>query len=112
MNIEEKEKHNESFYDKKKLYESIINRNNDYIIISLKHDFPTNDTVLDDKTGDYFIHLIIKYKNFIIIKKYDNTLKVNLENKQKQTPLFIAIDNEDISSIKELLYLGAYIKKK
>lgn len=112
MNIEEKEKHNESFYDKKKLYESIINRNNEYIIKALKHDFPINDTVLDDKTGDYFIHLIIKYKNFNIIKKYDNTLNVNLENKQKETPLFTAIEYEDINSIKELLYLGADIKKK
>ena len=35
-----------------------------------------------------------------------------MENKQKETPLFIAIDNEDIYSIKELLYLGADIKKK
>ena len=35
MNIEEKEKHNESFYDKKKLYESIINRK--IMIILLKH---------------------------------------------------------------------------
>jgi len=112
MNIEEKEKHNESFYDKKKLYEAIINRNNDYIIKVLKHDFPINDTVLDDKTGDYFIHLIIKYNNFSIIKKYDNTLNVNLENKQKETPLFIAIDNEEINTIKELLYLGADIKKR
>ena len=112
MNIEEKEKHNESFYDKKKLYEAIINRNNDYIIKVLKHDFPINDIVLDDKTGDYFIHLIIKYNNFSIIKKYDNTLNVNLENKQKETPLFIAIDNEEINTIKELLYLGADIKKR
>ena len=64
MNIEEKEKYNESFYDKKKLYESIINRNNDYIIKELKHDFPINYTILDDKTGDYFIHLIIKFKKF------------------------------------------------
>jgi len=112
MNIEEKEKHNESFYDKKKLYEAIINRNNDYIIKVLKHDFPINDTVLDDKTGDYFIHLIIKYNNFSIIKKYDNTLNVNLENKQKETPLFIAIDKEEINTIKELLYLGADIKKR
>ena len=112
MNIEDKEKHNESFYDKKKLYESIINRNDDYIIKVLKHDFPINDIILDDKTGDYFIHLIIKYKNFSIIKKYDNIINVNLENNQKETPLFIAINNEDINSIKELLYLGADIKKK
>ena len=62
INIKEKEKHNESFYDKKKLYESIINRNNDYIIKELKHDFPINDTILDDKTGDYLIHL--KFKKF------------------------------------------------
>ena len=32
INIKEKEKHNESFYDKKKLYESIINRNNDSLL--------------------------------------------------------------------------------
>ena len=36
MDIEEKEKHNKSFYDKKKLYEPIINKNNDYIIKALK----------------------------------------------------------------------------
>ena len=83
MNIEEKEKHNDSFYDKKKLYKSIINRNNDYIIKALKHDFPKNDIVLDNETGNYFIYLIIKYKNFSIIKKYDNALNVNLKNKHK-----------------------------
>ena len=32
INIKEKEKHNESFYDKKKLYDSIINRNNDSLL--------------------------------------------------------------------------------
>ena len=35
-----------------------------------------------------------------------------MENKQKETALFIAIDKEDINSIKELLYLGEDIKKR
>ena len=35
-----------------------------------------------------------------------------MENKQKEMPLLLAIDNEDIISIKELLYLGADIKKR
>ena len=97
---------------RKKLYGSIISGNNDYIIKALKHDFPINDTVLYDKTVDYFIHLIIKYKYFSIIKKYNNTLNENLKNTQKEIPLFMAINSEDINSIKELLYLGDDIKKK
>ena len=55
---------------------------------------------------------MIKYKYFSIIRKYDNTLNINLENTQKETPLFMAINSEDINSIKELWYLGADIKKK
>ena len=112
MNIEEKNKHNESFYNKDKLYESIINKDSDYIIKVLKHNFPINDIILDDKTGDYFIHLIVKYNIFNVIKKYENKVNVNLENKKKETPLFLAINNENINLIKELLYRGADINKR
>ena len=84
----------------------------DYIIKVLKHNFPINETVLDDKTGDYFIHLIIKNNIFNVIKKCDNNINVNLENKQKETPLFLAINCEDINIIKELLYRGADINKR
>jgi hypothetical protein len=112
MNIEEKTKHNESFYNKDKLYDSIINKNIDYIIKVLKHNFPINDIILDDKTGDYFIHLIIKYNIFNVIKKCEKTINVNLENKNKETPLFLAISNEYINVVKELIYRGADINKR
>ena len=112
MNIEEKIKHNELFHNKDKLLESIKNKNIDYIIKVLKHNFPINETILDDKTGDYFIHLIIKNNIFNVIKKCDNNINVNLENKQKETPLFLAINCEDINIIKELLYRGADINKR
>ena len=65
MNIEEKTKHNESFYNKEKLFEAIKNKNIDYIIKALKHNFPINETILDNKTGDYFRIEFI----FMIIKK-------------------------------------------
>ena len=112
MNIEDKNKHNESFYNKKKLYESIKNKNNDYIIKALKHNFPINETVLDDIEGDYFIHLIIKYNIFNVIKNYENKINVNLKNKEKETALFLAINNEDINLVKELLYRGADVNKR
>lgn len=112
MDIEEKTKHNESFNNKEKLIESIKNKNINYIINVLKHNFPINDIVLDDKTGDYFIHLIIKYNIFNVIKKYENSINVNLENKQKETPLFLAINIEDINIIKELIYRGADINRR
>ncbi len=112
MNIEEKTKHNESFYNKDKLYDSIKNKNIDYIIKALKHNFPINEIILDDKTGDYFIHLIIKYNIFNVIKKYEKTINVNLENKKKETPLFLAISNEYINVVKELIYRGADINKR
>ena len=112
MNIEDKSKHNESFYNKEKLFECIKNKNIDYIIKALKHNFPINETILDDKTGDYFIHLIIKYNIFNVIKNYENKININLKNKQKETPLFLAINNEDINLVKELLYRGADINKR
>ena len=112
MNIEEKTKHNESFYNKEKLFDAIKNKNIDYIIKALKHNFPINETILENKTGDYFIHLIIKYNIFNVIKKYENIINVNLENKQKETPLFLAINIEDINIVKELIYRGADINKR
>ena len=112
MNIEEKEKHNKSFYNKEKLYEAIKNKNKDYIIKVLRHNFPINDIILDDKTGDYFIHLIIKNNIFYVIKDYENNINVNLENKQKETPLFLAINSENINLIKDLLHRGADINKR
>ena len=112
MNIEEKTKHNDSFYNKEKLFDAIKNKNIDYIIKALKHNFPINETILENKTGDYFIHLIIKYNIFNVIKKYENIINVNLENKQKETPLFLAINIEDINIVKELIYRGADINKR
>ena len=112
MNVEDKEKHNRLFGDKALMYKNIINKNCEYIIKALKHYFPINEVILDEKTGDYFIHLIIKYNIFNVIKKYDNVINVNLENKQKETPLFLAVNKNDINIVKELVCKGADIKKR
>lgn len=112
MNVEDKEKHNRLFGDKALMYKNIINKNCEYIIKALKHYFPINEVILDEKTGDYFIHLIIKYNIFNVIKKYDNIINVNLENKQKETPLFLAVNKNDINIVKELVCKGADIKKR
>ena len=112
MNVEDKEKHNRLFGDKALMYKNIINKNCEYIIKALKHYFPISEVVLDEKTGDYFIHLIIKYNIFNVIKKYDNIINVNLENKQKETPLFLAVNKNDINIVKELVCKGADIKKR
>ena len=112
MNVEDKEKHNALFGDKSMMYKNIINKNSEYIIKALKHYFPINEVVLDDKTGDYFIHLIIKHNIFHVIKKYDNLINVNLDNKQKETPLFLAVSKNDINIVKELVCKGADIKKR
>ena len=112
MNVEDKEKHNRLFGDKALMYKNIINKNCEFIIKALKHYFPINEVILDEKTGDYFIHLIIKYNIFNVIKKYDNVINVNLENKQKETPLFLAVNKNDINIVKELVCKGADIKKR
>ena len=112
MNMEDKEKHNRLFGDKALMYKNIINKNCEFIIKALKHYFPINEVILDEKTGDYFIHLIIKYNIFNVIKKYDNLINVNLENKQKETPLFLAVNKNDINIVKELVCKGADIKKR
>ena len=112
MNMEDKEKHNRLFGDKALMYKNIINKNCEFIIKALKHYFPINEVILDEKTGDYFIHLIIKYNIFNVIKKYDNIINVNLENKQKETPLFLAVNKNDINIVKELVCKGADIKKR
>ena len=112
MNVEEKIKHNNLFSDKTLMYKNIINKNSEYVIKALKHYFPINELILDEKTGDYFIHLIIKNNIFNVIKKYDNVIDVNLENKQKETPLFLAVNKNDINIVKELICKGADIKKR
>ena len=112
MNIEDKQKHIDKFKNKDKLYEAIKKKDIEYISQCLKHNFLINDIILDSKSGDYFIHLIIKNNIFNVIKKYENKINVNLENKNKETPLFLAINNNDINVVKELLYQGADIKKR
>ena len=112
MNVEDKGKHNNLFGDKSLMYKNIINKNSEYIIKALKHYFPINEVIFDEKTGDYFIHLIIKYNIFNVIKKYDNIIDVNLENNQKETPIFLAVNKNDINIVKELVCKGADIKKR
>ena len=113
MNVEDKEKHNNLFGNNKlMMYKNIINKNYEYIIKALKHYFPINEVILNEKTGDYFIHLIIKYNIFNVIKKYDNIINVNLENKLKETPLFLAVNKNDINIVKELICKGADFKKR
>ena len=112
MNVEEKIKHNNLFNDKTLMYKNIINKNCEYIIKALKHYFPINELILDEKTGDYFIHLIIKNNIFNVLKKYDNVIDVNLENNQKETPLFLAVNKNDINIVRDLLSKGADIKKR
>ena len=112
MNVEEKIKHNNLFNDKTLMYKNIINKNSEYIIKALKHYFPINELILDEKTGDYFIHLIIKNNIFNVLKKYDNVIDVNLENNQKETPLFLAVNKNDINIVRDLVSKGADIKKR
>ncbi len=112
MNVEDKIKHNNLFSDKTLMYKNIINKNSEYVIKALKHYFPINEIILDEKTGDYFIHLIIKNNIFNVIKKYDNVIDVNLENKQKETPLFLAVNKNDINIVKDLICKGADIKRR
>ena len=112
MNVEDKIKHNNLFSDKALMYKNIINKNSEYVIKALKHYFPINEIILDEKTGDYFIHLIIKNNIFNVIKKYDNVIDVNLENKQKETPLFLAVNKNDINIVKDLICKGADIKRR
>ena len=112
MNVEDKIKHNNLFSDKALMYKNIINKNSEYIIKALKHYFPINELILDEKTGDYFIHLIIKNNIFNVLKKYDNVIDVNLENKQKETPLFLEVNKNDINIVRDLVSKGADIKKR
>ena len=112
MNVEDKIKHNNLFSDKTLMYKNIINKNCEYVIKALKHYFPINELILDEKTGDYFIHLIIKNNIFNVLKKYDNVIDVNLENNQKETPLFLAVNKNDINIVRDLVSKGADIKKR
>ena len=112
MNVEEKIKHNNFFNDKTLMYKNIINKNCEYVIKALKHYFPINELILDEKTADYFIHLIIKNNIFNVLKKYDNVIDVNLENNQKETPLFLAVNKNDINIVRDLVSKGADIKKR
>ena len=109
IDIEEKEKHINSFLSKKDMIEALNNKNFTFIKSSLEHGFRENEIILDEKNGDYLIHKLARLNKVNIINCVNDT-DYNLQNKNKENALLISIENNNIQSAKELILKGANIK--
>ena len=111
MDIDKKNEHFQSFYDKNKIIESLSDDNYNYIKICLQHGFKLNEIILDENNNEYLIHILAR-KNKINLLNNINNIDYDILNKDKETALIIAIENKNIESCKILINNGANIKIK
>ena len=111
MDIDKKNEHFQSFYDKNKIIESLRDDNYNYIKKCLQHGFKQNEIILDENNNEYLIHILAR-KNKIYLLNNINGIDYDILNKDKETALIIAIENKNIESCKILINNGANIKIK
>ena len=109
IEIENKEKHIEMYLSEKNMLDAINTNNFNYIKSSLQHGFRENEIVLNEKNGDYLIHILARLNKIELLNCVNDT-DYNLQNKNKENALIIAIENKNIQSAKEIILKGANIK--
>ena len=111
INDEIVEEHIKSWTNPKKIYESIIKNNLDEFIIIINHGIK-NDLILDEKNGDYIYHLICRENNYkFLLELNKRKIKFNLDNlnKNKETALITAINNQSLECAEIIIKSGADI---
>ena len=97
------------YLSEKNMLDAINTNNFNYIKSSLQHGFRENEIVLNEKNGDYLIHILARLNKIELLNCVNDT-DYNLQNKNKENALIIAIENKNIQSAKEIILKGANIK--
>ena len=111
INDELIEEHNKSWLKPEKIYKSIENNNLEDFTTIINHGLK-DDCILDDKNGDYILHLICRKNKLKFLKELNKMkIKFNLNNlnKNKETPLITAINNNSLECAEILIKSGANI---
>ena len=111
INDEIYEEHMKSWLSPEKIINSIEKNNLEEFITIINHGLE-NDFIIEQKNGDYILHLICKKNKFKFLKElYKKKIKFNFDvlNKNKETPLITAINNKSIECADILIKNGANI---
>jgi ankyrin repeat protein len=111
INDEILNEHIKSWTKPEKIYKSIISNNLEEFIMIINHGIK-NDCILDEKNGDYIYHLICRRDNLIFLNEIiKRKIKFNLDslNKNKETPLITAINNQSFECAEIMIKSGANI---
>ena len=111
INDEIYEEHMKSWLEPEKILNSIEKNDLEEFINIINHGLK-DDCVLDEKNGDWGLHLICKKNNFKFLKELiKRKIKFNLNNlnKNKETPLITAIINKSLECAEILIKSGANI---
>ena len=111
INDEIYEEHMKSWLKPEKILNSIEKNDLEEFINIINHGLK-DDCVLDERNGDWGLHLICKKNNFKFLKELiKRKIKFNLNNlnKNKETPLITAIINKSLECAEILIKSGANI---
>lgn len=111
LNEKEKKKHLEKYRNPQKIYNSIKNNSIDEFIMILEHGLKSDD-IIDEKEGDHIYHCICRYNRINFLKeiiKRKFPLDINMLNKNKETPLITALNNNGIECAESMIKLGCDI---
>ena len=110
-----KKEHLQKFREPNKVIISINEGKLNDFIMCIEHGFKIND-ILDIEKGDCSIHLICKKNKKDFLKKILNdkniNIDLNIQNKEKETPLSICLNNKNLEMAMILLNKKVNIKTR
>ena len=109
INDEIYEEHIKSFLNPEKIINSIEKNNLEEFIVIINHGLK-DDFIIEEKNGDYILHLICRKNNYKFLKELNKRkIKLNLDNlnKNKETPLITAIINKSLECAEIMIKSGA-----
>ena len=114
INEKDKKKHLETYRNPTKIYNCIKDNKFDEFKMILEHGLKSDD-VVEQKTGDHIYHSICRFNRILFLKEIVNRkfpLDINLINKNKETPLVVAIDNKSVECAEFIIKFGCDINIK
>ena len=105
------EDHMKSWLKPEKIFQSIENNSLEEFITIINHGLK-DDCIINEKNGDCILHTICRKNRIKFLKELNKKkIKFNLDilNKEKETPLIIAINNNSLECAEILIKNGANI---
>ena len=105
------EEHNNNWLRQEKIFKSIYENKIEEFILILDHGLK-DDSIIDEKEGDYIYHSICRYNRFKFLNELNKRkIKFNIDilNKNKETPLIMAINNKSLECADIMIKMGANV---